>query len=286
MNTTALLPPEIAAKTNRWFGRARNYPIYSLPWLRYRSVSMLIGSALMIALGVALLGGGPARGPDRAIDAAKVLEGSLAYFVTAAAAILAGPALAVGVRTLRLRPHFETLLIAAVLGLGMFVSFGIVQKETMRWYARGSYDSRHDVMVNRRLHFVFDVEFRRRPPAARSGLLDPNVAAQYVAAYDNYARKFGLPDRIEDGWPRFMTNEDRRLLARMRDPALSDTERRALEGRYVDLLEKVYGANGDIWFRGLRRHPAKTMTLEQKRAESQLLASLDAEAPPPAVADE
>jgi signal transduction histidine kinase len=284
MSTTVLLPPEVAANTSRWFGRARNYPIYSLPWLRYRSVSMLIGSALFIIVGVALVGWSRAPARDRTVDLLKAFEGSLAYLVTAAAAILVGPALAVGVRRLRLRPRFETLAIAAVLGLGLFFSFGIVQKLTMSWYARGSYDSLHDVVVYDRLVFVFDFDVRRRPANAVIGLRDPVAAQTYLNAYDNYARQFGLPDRLQGGWPHFMTAEDRRLIATLRDPALAPSARHALEGPYADLLKKVYRETANLHWRGYRGKRT-AMTPEQTRAESMLLASMRADVPAPVAVD-
>ena len=114
MSTSFFLPAEVAVNTSRWFGRARNYPIYSLLWFRYRSVAMLSGALLVILIVAALIGSSQSAVSGHSIDLAKVVEAGLVYFVTAAAVVLIGPGLAVFVRRLRWHRHVETSALLAV----------------------------------------------------------------------------------------------------------------------------------------------------------------------------
>ena len=291
MSISILLPPEVAVKTSRWFGRARNYPIYSLPWLRYRSVAMLSGSLLVIVVFMALVGYSRAWVPGRSLDLMDAFQASLVYIVTAASIVLIGPGLAVLVRRLGWHRHVETVAILAVLLLGMFLSFGIIMKEAYRAYSRPAYNAERDVMVRERaMLLMFDVDVRRWPPMADAGLLRPEQARRYVEAYERYAHAFKLPDRVVDGWPDFMTDADRRLVARLRDPSTSPAERHALQQPYVELLGRLRNKVYDMQWRGERqaRMPGQkraSLTPAQLAAERDLLDAMRVEAPAAAPAD-
>jgi hypothetical protein len=280
MTTSTLLPPDVAARTSRWFGRARNYPIFSAPWYRHRSVAMLSGIALVIGAFLAL-GGWSRLGPRQPIDVGKAREGGLAYFVTAAAICLVGPGLAVLVRRRGLGPWRETLAIACVLGFGI-ASGGVAWKIAVDAYARPAYDSRRDVVVRHVLTgFDFHVDVRGAQTQRLAGLRDPAAAARYAAAYERYARAFNLPDRLRDGLPAFFTQDDRRLLAAVRQPGGLATH----EARYVALLEKMADGTIDLIQRARGRHGKAPLTPAQQAASDALAGELQA-APLPLSAEE
>ena len=60
LNSTAhahggILPQEITIAGSTWLDRSRHYPIFSLPWYRYRSQALLAVTLLLCAVGGALL---------------------------------------------------------------------------------------------------------------------------------------------------------------------------------------------------------------------------------------
>lgn len=69
-STSPLLPPEVVVQTS-WFGRARNFSIFSLAWYRYRSTAFLIGT-LLVALLLTALAAVPAQPVD--LDWGDVLQ--------------------------------------------------------------------------------------------------------------------------------------------------------------------------------------------------------------------
>jgi hypothetical protein len=285
------LPAEVAVKTSRWFGRARNYPIFSLPWYRYRSVAMLSGALLVILVFMAMIGLSQLPVPGRSIDPVRAIEASLVYIITAAAVVLIGPGLAVLVRRMRWHRHVETAALLAVLLFGMFISFGVIMKQALQVYGRPSYNSEHDVMVrDSAILLMFDVDVKRRPATAYAGLLDPTRARRYVDAYERYARTFNLPERVVDGWPEFMTEADRRLVAKLRDPSTTSAERRSLQEPYVELLERSrQKMTYMIWRAGQQARQAGqtriSLTPDHLAADRALLDAMRADPPPATLPD-
>jgi len=285
MSTAKPLPPEVALRSSRWFGRARNYPIYSLPWFRYRSVAMFSGALLVILVFVAMQGSSQLRAPGRGVDPMGTLQESLVYLVTVAAALLVGPGLAVLVRRQGWRRLAETAALLAVLLSGMFVSFGIVMKEAHYAANRPRYDAGHDVMVYRGARLLsFDVDVQRRPERAEAGLLHPKQARRFAQAYERYALSFGLPERLIDGWPDFMTEADRRLVVRLRDPTLGTDQRQALRESYLELLDRRRAKTSDMWWRAHRTRGESTPS--QLAADRALDEAMEAEVPPAAPVDQ
>jgi len=278
------LPPEVALRSSRWFGRARNYPIYSLPWFRYRSVAMFSGALLVILVFVAMQGSSQLRTADHGFDPIGALQQSLVYLVTVAAALLVGPGLAVLVRRQGWRRLPETAALLAVLLFGMFVSFGVVMKQAHFAANRPSYDAGHDVMVYKRtIPLKFDVDVQRWPVRAEAGLLRPEQARRFAQAYERYAHSFGLPERLVDGWPDFMTEADRRLVVRLRDPTLGTDQRQTLQQSYVELLARRDAKMSDMWWRANRTRGE--ITQSQLAADRSLDEAMKAEVPPEAPVD-
>ncbi|MES3024119.1 MAG: histidine kinase [Pseudomonadota bacterium] len=119
--TGQLLPSEVSAKSGFWFGRARNYPIFSYAWYRYRSLSMVIATVLIFAaLGATIWL--PSSGAKQ--NPLEVLHALANYLFPILVLILAGPLFAVAVRGRHFRRRVETLAIAGVLLLGIGCSIG------------------------------------------------------------------------------------------------------------------------------------------------------------------
>lgn len=279
MTTSTLLPPDVAARTSRWFGRARNYPIFSTPWYRYRSVAMLTGILLVIAAFLAV-SGWSRLGPRQPIDVGKALEGGLVYFATGAAVCLVGPGLAVLVRRRGLRAWRETVAIACVLAGGIATG-GLVWKAAVAAYERPAYDGARDIVVRHVMTgFDFHLDVRGAQTQRLAGLRDPAAAARFAAAYERYARAFGMADRLVDGLPGFLTDDDRRLLAALRDPAA----RAADPARYVALVEKLAEGTIDLVQRARGKHGKVPLSMSQQAASDALSRAL-MEAPAP-ISDE
>src|SRR5689334_6160615 len=88
------LPADVVVHAS-WFGRARQFPIFSGAWFRYRSAAFLSG--LFVA---ALLGGAFAALPRTpgSINWPIVLRTAAVFGMSSVTLVLAGPALAVCVR--------------------------------------------------------------------------------------------------------------------------------------------------------------------------------------------
>lgn len=113
--SNALLPAEVSA--HAWFGRARNYPIFSPIWYRYRSLSLLAASAPVFLLLALLLGASTRMG-----EGEKVGNVAWLFMPPLFVLCLAGPALAVLIRRMALPRRVEAISILAVLLLGMALS--------------------------------------------------------------------------------------------------------------------------------------------------------------------
>ncbi len=113
------LPSDVNLKSLFWFGRARNYPIFSATWYRYRCLSMLIvvlALAVFLALAMTLQGNFPLT--DVALSMASFVAQVAAYFAI-------GPGLAVLVRAKGWQPRKELIGLCCALALGGALSLGI-----------------------------------------------------------------------------------------------------------------------------------------------------------------
>jgi len=117
-STSPLLPPEVVVQTG-WFGRARNFSIFSLAWYRYRSTAFLIGT-LLVALLLTALAAVPAQPVD--LDWGDVLQVGAVYCVPVVLLILLGPGWAVWVRKRAWAGRVELLIMFMVLLSGIAVS--------------------------------------------------------------------------------------------------------------------------------------------------------------------
>jgi len=114
----APLPADVVVHAS-WFGRARQFPIFSGAWFRYRSAAFLTG-LLATALLLAALAAIPLQPQN--VDWANVLQVGAVYVLPAALLVLLGPALAVLVRRREWRAGREFAGILGVLVLGMGAS--------------------------------------------------------------------------------------------------------------------------------------------------------------------
>ena len=117
-STSPLLPPEVVVQTS-WFGRARNFSIFSLAWYRYRSTAFLIGT-LLVALLLTALAAVPAQPVD--LDWGDVLQVAAVYCVPVALLILLGPGWAVWVHKRAWAGRVELFIMFMAVLLGIAVS--------------------------------------------------------------------------------------------------------------------------------------------------------------------
>lgn len=114
-----LLPPDVALGSSLWFGRDRNYPIFSPMWFRYRSHAVLLIMGILFIVFCVVPSSSHALGwPDRAAYAAMVVL-SLGSFG------LLGPRLAVWVRAQAWSDRKELACLVLALLLGGVVSTGL-----------------------------------------------------------------------------------------------------------------------------------------------------------------
>ena len=111
------LPPEMVVQSS-WFRRARNFPIFSAAWCRYRSASFLIG---LVTVGLLLASVAAVRLQPREVDWPDVLQVASVYCLPFVVLVLLGPWMAVWVRR-RGWPHraeFAAMLFALLLGMAV-----------------------------------------------------------------------------------------------------------------------------------------------------------------------
>jgi signal transduction histidine kinase len=247
--SSQLLPPEVSASSGTWFGRARSYPIFSAAWYRYRSLSVLTGSALVFLVLVAMLGASMFNAPAVNIDwvtVAMVTGMIVAPFCTLC---LAGPGLAVAVRRLGLRRNVETGAILAALLLGMALSAGLLSA-LISAYQRPRFDFANDTLVIRSLPAIhFKVQAMAGATTQFSGQrtgkgmrMGPEVeqAIKAVATAQLAAAK-----KPEDQMYADLGREAQLAIQTMQkvdagDLAVDPARRAEIEEKYAAAIEKMY----------------------------------------------
>jgi len=114
-----LLPPDVALRSSFWFGRDRNYPIFSPMWFRHRSHSVLLVMALLfVVFCIVPTAGQGMSWPDRLAYSAMIVA-SLGSFG------LVGPRMAVWVRSQAWPDGKELMCLVLALLLGALASVAI-----------------------------------------------------------------------------------------------------------------------------------------------------------------
>ncbi|MCS0630789.1 histidine kinase [Telluria mixta] len=129
------LPPDVVVHAS-WFGRARQFPIFSMAWFRYRSIAFLTG-----LLAAALLNAALAAIPlqPQNVDWVDVLRIGFVFGVPCVVLVLLGPGLAVWVRARGwpVRREFAGLLCMLLLGMAASLATAFQLKH---WYEAARVD--------------------------------------------------------------------------------------------------------------------------------------------------
>jgi hypothetical protein len=105
---------------NSWFGRARNFPIFSPAWFRYRSAAFLIS---LLTFGLLLAALAALQLQPRDLDWPDVLQVSGVYYVPFVMMVMLGPGLATWVHGRAWRFPAELAAMLVLLLLSMAASF-------------------------------------------------------------------------------------------------------------------------------------------------------------------
>ena len=117
-----LLPSEVALRSSRVFGRARNYPIFSFAWYRYRSLAIVAGTLFVFASIAALLWAPSADPRQPGLVSSDVWLALSTYLLPILVLVLAGPLMATWVHSRGLPLDRELVLMTALLLLGVCIS--------------------------------------------------------------------------------------------------------------------------------------------------------------------
>jgi len=114
-----LLPSEVTARSETWLTRARNYPVFSRTWFRYRAQAW-IGLFIIVDLLVI------ATGLVADTDLRKLAVAFVPLTIGGTALHLIGPAMAVWVRNQAYASKKEAILLTLALLVGAGLSYGII----------------------------------------------------------------------------------------------------------------------------------------------------------------
>ncbi|MFZ6676763.1 sensor histidine kinase [Undibacterium sp. Tian12W] len=114
-----LLPSEVTARSETWLTRARNYPVFSRTWFRYRAQAW-IGVFIIVDLLVI------ATGLVADTDLRKLAVAFVPLTIGGTALHLIGPAMAVWVRNQAYASKKEAILLTLALLVGAGISYGII----------------------------------------------------------------------------------------------------------------------------------------------------------------
>lgn len=129
VSSAAPLPPDVVVHAS-WFGRARQFPIFSRAWFRYRSIAFLTGLPAVPLL-IAAMSAIPLQPQN--VDWLDVLQITIVFGTPFVVLVLLGPALAVWVRARgwSVRRELAGILCALLLGMAASVATAFVLKN---WY--------------------------------------------------------------------------------------------------------------------------------------------------------
>jgi two-component sensor histidine kinase len=221
----ALLPPEVSANTPTWFGRARNYPIFSFTWYRYRSLALVSASVLLLLIVCVWMGA--------ALPGAWLASMILVPFYVLC---LAGPGLAVLIGRLKLRRRLETIALLGALLLGMALSGGTF------W-----------LLGSDRTHFRLDSDILIVEIAPKLSLsLDFRIEQGALSGFSGWRRRPGQPIDVPAPSPAILSpanyaylgSEGQRALADMQklddgDPSIDPARRPEIEKKYAAAVVKM-----------------------------------------------
>lgn len=281
-----LLPPEIAASSGSWFGRARSYPIFSPAWVRYRSLALLTGSALVFVVLAAFLVVPMLNAPAMHIDWLNVAKVAGVLVVPYCVLCLAGPGLAVLVRRFGLRRRVEAAAILAALLLGMVLSAGLLFL-LVAWYEVPEVDLANDMVVAHALpaiQFRVDAKAGARSvflgvrSAAATARLRQTLEAMALAGAPLNARPAGAEE-----FP-FLGHDARQAVEDMRkldagDKSVDPARRADIEKHYAAAITQMY------WHQRRAAVATRTMAAQDQAAMASLFAAMPRPAAAPAVAD-
>lgn len=178
-----ILPPEVSARSESWLTRARNYPVFSRTWYRYRArawMGTLIPALILIFL----------------IDSARGADWRTFFVVWIPLALagtgmhLGGAALAVWVRQRAYAEKKEWRCLIVVLCLGMLLSLGLffASRQATQQFLH------HEVpmLSALKLHYAGAPE-NAKTPASSAG----NWWSEFKAGFEN-----GLQDGSQNRAPR------------------------------------------------------------------------------------
>ncbi len=114
-----LLPSEVTARSETWLTRARNYPVFSRTWFRYRAQAW-IGLFIIVDLLVI------ATGLVADTDLRKLVVAFVPLTIGGTALHLIGPAMAVWVRNQAYASKKEAVSLTLALLVGAGISYGII----------------------------------------------------------------------------------------------------------------------------------------------------------------
>lgn len=114
-----LLPSEVTARSETWLTRARNYPVFSRTWFRYRAQAW-IGLFIIVDLLVI------ATGLVADTDLRKLAVAFVPLTIGGTALHLIGPAMAVWVRNQAYASKKEAVSLTLALLVGAGISYGII----------------------------------------------------------------------------------------------------------------------------------------------------------------
>jgi len=297
-----LLPPEIAASSGSWFGRARSYPIFSPAWYRYRSLALLTGSALVFVVLAAFLVVPMFNAPAMHIDWLTVAKVAGVLLIPYCALCLAGPGLAVVIRRFGLRRRVEAAAILAALLLGMVLSAGLLAL-FVAWYQSPVVDLPNDMVVAHTLpaiQFRVDVKPGARgihpgvrikqpkpggtpiPPRlqqvvqAMQAMAEAKMAAQGVPAKGRAVVGSGEEFAFLGRAAQLAIEDMRKLDAG--DPAVDPARRADIEKHYAAAITQLY------WHQKRAVAATVPMTPQENEAMARLFAAVPKppQAPPPA----
>lgn len=176
-----------------WLNRSRHYPIFSLPWYRYRSMALMTVTLFLCLVAGALLSAhrlGPLVGWWDAAWLAGIVIAPLLL------ACLLGPGLAVMARRLGLPRHLESAAIACALlgGLATSACLGIAMAQHFQFPA---FDKKTGILTTRTLPVI---ETQYKIQWGQSSMeWGPHIDARYRPGYVPAAKKELPPVQQEAG---------------------------------------------------------------------------------------
>lgn len=298
-----LLPPEIAASSGTWFGRARSYPIFSPAWYRYRSLALLSGSALVFVVLASFLVVPMFNAPTVRIDWSTVAKVAAVLAIPYCMLCLAGPGLAVLIRRFGLKRRAEAGAILLALLLGMSASAGLLLLLVL-WYETPQVDMANDMVAGHTLPTIeFRVDIKPGESQVSPGVRIRQSKGDAGAVPEQFKKAMQAMQAMADannaanaalGKPRppesdnqayaYLGRAAQRAIQDMHkldagDPALDPARRADIERRYAAAMTDKY------WYQKRAAVSTRPMTEREQAAFADVLAALPKPPAAPAAED-